>query len=159
MLAATAALAFFTFVATSKVMLNKYVFVDELIADTLSGSLAFAEFTCAATIIVLLPVFACTPALFTDVRTSLDRPHAMRKFVCILLATASDLLFTFYAISQLSVALQQTIKSTSPAATMITEIVVTRRFPHRVVALLVTLLVAGNVLAWYGSDEVLCLCP
>lgn len=68
-------------------------------------------------------------------------------------AIAIDLGCTNVAISELSVAMQQTIKATSPAATVLLEVAFARKCHHPVVFMLIGLLCVGSVLVKWGSSD------
>ena len=121
--------AFLTFVAVSKTLLTKFVFTH---VDT---PVAFSVLSCVATILVMLPVFACFPNLYQPLKLSM-----LKGFLGVSLAIAADLGCTNVAISELSVAMQQTIKATSPAATVLLEIAFNRKCTHPIVLVLITLL-------------------
>ena len=68
-------------------------------------------------------------------------------------AIAIDLGCTNVAISELSVAMQQTIKATSPAATVLLEVAFTRKCHHPLIFALIGLLCVGSVLVKWGSSS------
>ena len=136
------AFSFLTFVAVTKTLLTKFVFTH---VDT---PVAFSVLSCIATIVVLLPVFAVRPSYFAW----LKREH-LHGFCGCSFAIALDLACTNVAISELSVAMQQTIKATSPAATVLLEVAFNRKCQHPVIFLLILLLCAGSVLVKWGSSD------
>jgi len=136
------ALSFLTFVAVTKTILTKLVFMH------VHMPVAFSVLSCVATILCLLPIFAVKPALFQPLRR-----HMIRPMVGVCLAIAIDLGCTNVAISELSVALQQCIKATSPAATVLLESLFLGRMQHPAIYAAVGLICIGPVLAQMGSSS------
>ena len=136
------AFSFLTFVAVTKTLLTKYVFTH---VDT---PVAFSVLSCVATMAVILPIFIVKPSYFGWVRRDM-----MFGFVASASAIAIDLGCTNVAISELSVAMQQTIKATSPAATVLLEVAFARKCQHPVVFMLIGLLCIGSVLVKWGSSD------
>lgn len=135
------AFGFLTFVAVSKTLLTKFVFTH------VATPVAFSVLSCLATIIVMIPIFVVRPSYFGWIRRDM-----MVGFVGVSAAIAVDLACTNVAISELSVAMQQTIKATSPAATVMLEVAFTRKCHHPVIFMLIGLLCVGSVLVKYGSS-------
>ena len=136
------AFSFLTFVAVSKTLLTKFVFTH---VDT---PVAFSVLSCIATIIVLLPVFLVKPSYFGWIKRDM-----WLGFAGVSAAIAIDLGCTNVAISELSVAMQQTIKATSPAATVLLEVAFARKCHHPIIFALIGLLCAGSVLVKFGSTD------
>lgn len=136
------AFSFLTFVAVTKTLLTKYVFTH---VDT---PVAFSVLSCVATMAVILPIFIVKPSYFGWIRRDM-----MFGFVASASAIAIDLGCTNVAISELSVAMQQTIKATSPAATVLLEVAFARKCQHPVVFMLIGLLCIGSVLVKWGSSD------
>ena len=136
------AFCFLTFVAVTKTLLTKTVFVH------VPTPVAFSVFSCFVTATCLLPVFMCKPSLFAF----LDRKMLV-GFMGVCVSIAIDLGATNVAISLLSVALQQCIKATSPAATILVESVLYRRCRHPLLYVIVALLCVGPILTRLGSSD------
>ena len=136
------AFSFLTFVAVTKTLLTKTVFVH------VPTPVAFSVFSCVVTAVCLVPVFMCQPKLFAF----LDR-KMMVGFIGVCIAIAIDLAATNVAISLLSVALQQVIKATSPAATILVESLWNCRASHPLMYLVVALLCVGPILTRAGSSS------
>lgn len=136
------AFSFLTFVAVSKTLLTKYVFTH------VNTPVAFSVLSCFATMLVILPVFIVKPSYFGWIKKEM-----MLGFVACSGAIAVDLGCTNVAISELSVAMQQTIKATSPAATVLLEVAFTRKCHHPVIFVLIGLLCLGSVLVKWGSSD------
>ena len=137
-----AAFSFLTFVAVSKTLLTKFVFTH---VDT---PVAFSVLSCIATMALLAVMFLFKPSLFGWIRRD-----TLPGFTACSAAIALDLACTNVAISELSVAMQQTIKATSPAATVLLEVAFARKCHHPVIFLLIALLCLGSVLVKYGSTD------
>lgn len=123
-------------------LLTKYVFTH---VDT---PVAFSVLSCIATIMVMIPIFLIKPSLFGWIK----RDMLIGFFGCSA-AIAVDLGCTNVAISELSVAMQQTIKATSPAATVLLEVAFARKCHHPVIFLLIAMLCSGSVLVKFGSSD------
>lgn len=136
------AFSFLTFVAVTKTLLTKFVFTH---VDT---PVAFSVLSCIATNMVIVPIFLVKPSYFGWIKRDM-----MLGFVASASAIAIDLGCTNVAISELSVAMQQTIKATSPAATVLLEVAFARKCQHPVVFMLIGLLCLGSVLVKWGSTE------
>ena len=136
------AFSFLTFVAVTKTLLTKFVFTH---VDT---PVAFSVLSCIATIVVLVPVFLVKPSYFGWIKREM-----LLGFIGCSGAIAVDLGCTNVAISELSVAMQQTIKATSPAATVLLEVIIQRKCHHPVIFLLIGLLCLGSVLVKFGSSD------
>lgn len=141
--AAAFALAFLVFVAVSKTLLTKLVF------NKINTPVAFSVISCLATNICLVPIIL----LSKNARFSLIARERLPLFAGICAAIAVDLGCTNVGISLLSVALQQCIKATSPAATLAVEAFWNRKCEHPVMILTVILLCCGPVLASLGSSS------
>ena len=136
------AFSFLTFVAVSKTLLTKFVFTH---VDT---PVAFSVLSCIATMIVIAPIFLFKPSLFGWIRRDM-----FMGFLACSAAIAIDLGCTNVAISELSVAMQQTIKATSPAATVLLEVAFNKKCHHPLIFFLIGLLCAGSVLVKWGSSD------
>ena len=136
------AFSFLTFVAVSKTLLTKFVFTH---VDT---PVAFSVLSCVATIVLISLIFVVHPASFGWIRREM-----LVGFFGVSAAIALDLGCTNVAISELSVAMQQTIKATSPAATVLLEVAFMRKCHHPVIFVLVGLLCVGSVLVKWGSRD------
>ena len=110
------ALGFMTFIAVTKTLLTKYLFMHVHLP------IAFSVMSCVATVLCFLPIFAFRSDFF-----AVPRWRMLPRFLGVCLAIAIDLGCTNVAISVLSLALQQCIKATSPAATIFLESLVTRK--------------------------------
>lgn len=139
---ATLALAFLTFVAVTKTILTKLVFTH------VHAPVAFSVLSCLATNLCLAPVFLAKPSLFQSLQGRMLRP-----MLGVCLAIAIDLACTNVAISLLSVALQQCIKATSPAATVVLESLMMGKLQHPAIYLAVGLICVGPVLTHLGSQS------
>ena len=136
------AFSFLTFVAVTKTLLTKLVFTH---VDT---PVAFSVLSCIATMLVILPVFIWKPSYFGWIKREM-----LWGFIGCSGAIAVDLGCTNVAISELSVAMQQTIKATSPAATVLLEVAFARKCQHPVIFMLIGLLCFGSVLVKWGSSD------
>jgi len=136
------AFSFLTFIAVSKTLLTKYVFTE---VDT---PVAFSILSCVATIICILPIFFFKPEYYGTIKRDM-----LLGFIGASGAIAIDLGATNVAISELSVAMQQTIKATSPAATVLLEVAMQRKCKHPVIFLLILMLCVGSVLVKFGSTD------
>ena len=136
------AFAFLTFVAVTKTLLTKTVFVH------VPTPVAFSVMSCFVTAFCMVPIFAFKPSLFAN----LDWGKAT-MFGAVCVAIALDLACTNVAISLLSVALQQCIKATSPAATIFVESLWNQRCKHPLLYLLVATLCIGPILTRLGSTS------
>lgn len=136
------AFGFLTFIAVTKTLLTKYLFTQ---VDT---PVAFSVLSCIATIIVMIPIFLLRPSYWSGLKLS-----TLWGFLGVSAAIAVDLGCTNVAISELSVAMQQTIKATSPAATVLLEVAFMRKCQHPVVFILIAFLCGGSVLVKWGSSD------
>ena len=132
-------------VSVTKTLLTKLLF------EHVGLPVAFSVLSCIATIMCILPIF-----LFQGRGSSgnsfswLSRPMIPR-FTAVCAAIAIDLACTNVALSLLSVALQQTIKATSPTATVVVESVVRRSFHHPIIYVTVLMLCLGPVIIIQGK--------
>ena len=136
------AFAFLVFVAVTKTLLTKTVFVDGV------PPVAFSVFSCVVTALCMLPVFLCDPSLFASLNCDM-----LLGFIAVCVFIALDLALTNVAIAMLSVALQQCIKATSPAATVLLESLWHRVCHHPLKYVLVVLLCVGPILTTLGSSS------
>ena len=136
------AFSFLTFVAVTKTLLTKFVFTH------VNTPVAFSVLSCLATMIVIVPVFVCRPSYFGWIKRNM-----LGGFFACSGAIAIDLACTNVAISELSVAMQQTIKATSPAATVLLEVAFQRKCQHPVIFALIGMLCMGSVLVKWGSSD------
>jgi len=136
------AFSFLVFVAVTKTLLTKTVFVHG------TPPIAFSAFSCVVTGLCIAPVFFIKPSLYASLTMEM-----MVGFLIVCLAIALDLALTNMAISLLSVALQQCIKATSPAATVLLESMIDRVCHHPLKYLVVLLLCVGPILTNLGSTS------
>lgn len=139
---AVAAFAFLTFVAVSKTLLTEFVFTH------VNTPVAFSVLSCIVTMLMLLPIFAAKPSYFGWIRREF-----LPGFIGVSAAIAVDLGCTNVAISELSIAMQQTIKATSPAATVVLEVAFSRKCHHPLIFFLIAVLCVGSILVKYGSTD------
>ena len=93
--------SFLTFIAVTKTLLTKYVFVE------ISTPVAYSTLSCIVTAICIVPAFKCV-----------ELNYMGKNFDGILMASimiALDLAFTNISLSILTISLQQCIKATLPA--------------------------------------------
>mmetsp|Transcript_7259 Transcript_7259/g.18997 ORF Transcript_7259/g.18997 Transcript_7259/m.18997 type:complete len:326 (+) Transcript_7259:68-1045(+) len=136
------AISFLTFVAVTKTLLTKTIFVHGV------PPVAFSVYSCLVTALLMLPIFACQPKQFAMLTWNMSVGFI---FVCV--AIALDLALTNVAISLLSVALQQCIKATSPAATVFLESLWNRICHSPLKYFAVLLLCVGPILTNLGSSS------
>jgi len=136
------AFCFLIFVAVTKTLLTKTVFVH------VPTPVAFSVFSCVVAAVCMVPIFVYKPFLFARVNLKM-----LPTFGVVCMAIAIDLACTNVAISLLSVPLQQTIKSTSPAATILLESAMTRRCRHPLLYLVVVLMCVGPIVTSAGSTS------
>jgi drug/metabolite transporter (DMT)-like permease len=136
------AFIFLVFVAVTKTLLTKNVFVH------VPTPVAFSVLSCFVTAVCLIPVFMWMPQLWTGLTGRMAV-----GFLGVCIAIAIDLAATNVAISLLSVALQQCIKATSPAATIFVESLWNCTCRHPVLYLVVALLCIGPILTNLGSTS------
>jgi len=136
------AFTFLTFVAVTKTLLTKFVFTH------VPTPVAFSVLSCVATILVIIPIFLYKPSYFGWIKKEM-----LIGFVSCSGAIAVDLGCTNVAISELSVAMQQTLKATSPAATVLLEVTFNRKCQHPMIFFLVGMLCVGSVLVKWGSSD------
>ncbi|KAL3921928.1 MAG: hypothetical protein SGPRY_004734, partial [Prymnesium sp.] len=160
--AACAALCWLVGVSVAKTILTKLVFVH------VGLPVAFSFLSCVITAICLVPILLFSkPPPIDDSRLSKEfsnrpRPTSMLRLptlkmlaglVAVSVAIMLDLACTNVALSLISVALQQSIKSTSPTATMLIESIHQRTCHHPVMWLVVALLCVGPILTSAGSSQ------
>jgi drug/metabolite transporter (DMT)-like permease len=136
------AFCFLTFVAVTKTILTKSVFMH------VPQPVAYSVLSCVVTAICLGVIFLCQPHLYNTPNSSM-----IAGFTAVCIAIALDLACTNVAISLLSVALQQCIRAASPAATVILESFYNRHCRHPLLYVVVLLLCTGPVLAQMGSSS------
>lgn len=137
---ATAAFCFLTFVAVTKTILTKSVFLRT------PQPIAYSVLSCFVTALCMLPIFACLRDTFRQ-----PARHMFRGLSLVSVAIAIDLACTNVAIALLSVALQQCIRAASPAATILLETFYSKTCRHPLIYVVVLLLCTGPVLAQMGS--------
>ena len=135
------ALSFLVFVAVTKTLLTKVVFVS------MDQPVAYSILSCLVTNASLTPIFGYQPGSFKF----LTKPM-LKSFGLVCVAITADLAFTNVALSLLSVAFQQTIKSISPAATLLVERCLEGKTEHPALYVVVLLLCVGPILTGLGSD-------
>lgn len=136
------AFLFLVFVAVTKTLLTKTVFVHG------TPPVAFSALSCIITAMCFVPIFIAQPSYYANLNSGM-----MVGFFWVCVAIALDLAFTNMAISLLSVALQQCIKASSPAATVILESLWNRTCHHPAKYAVITLLCLGPVLTNLGSSS------
>ena len=137
---ATIAFCFLTFVAVTKTILTKSVFLRT------PQPIAYSVLSCFVTALCMLPIFACLRDTFRH-----PARHMLRGLTLVSIAIAIDLACTNVAIALLSVALQQCIRAASPAATILLETFYSKTCRHPLMYVVVLLLCSGPVLAQMGS--------
>lgn len=142
-MAAAGAFAFLTFVAVSKTLLTKLVFTSH---D--NGPVAFSVLSCVLTLLCMWPVFKWKPETW-----AVPRPEMYKGFLGVCVAIALDLACTNVALSLLSVALQQCIKATSPALTIMLESAVNKKLQHPLIYVTIALICLGPILAQLGTTS------
>jgi len=119
---------------------------------------AFSVLSCVVTAIALVPILLCspppppTPAGGPASPLRVPTREMLRGLVAVSVAIMLDLACTNVALSLISVALQQSIKATSPTATMLVEALYHRTCHHPVLWLVVALICIGPVLISMGSS-------
>jgi drug/metabolite transporter (DMT)-like permease len=136
------AFSFLTFVAVTKTLLTKTVFTHG------TPPVAFSVYSCFVTAVLFIPIFIAQPSLYAPLTKEL-----LVGFFFVCVAIALDLALTNVAISLLSVALQQCIKATSPAATVFLESLWNRICHPPLKYFVVLLLCVGPILTNLGSSS------
>jgi len=106
--------------------------------------------SCIATVLLFVPLFLFKPSYYASLGSE---KTMLIGFTACAFAIAFDLGCTNVALDELSVALQQTIKATSPAATLLLESIVEKKSQHWLVWLCIILLCFGPVLTKAGSTD------
>lgn len=139
--AASASLAFLTFVAVSKTLLTKLVFTHS------PTPVAFSILSCVATNLCIAPV------LIYQGNFRMLTKKELPGFALVCLAMAIDLGCTNVALAILSVALQQCIKATSPAATVFVESLFRGKTNHKLIYATVIGICVGPILVVAGGSS------
>ena len=142
---AFSAAIFLVAIAVVKTILTKKLFKH------VNTPVAYSILSCVATNVCMVPLFY----LKRDTREGfayLERAM-IPKFALICVAIAIDLGCTNAGLALLSLALQQCIKATSPAATMLVESFYKGTRPHPVLFVVVICICFGPVLAQMGTSS------
>ena len=156
--AAAFALGVMVTIGVTKTLLTKLLFVH------VGQPVAFSVLSCLATILCILPVFlaqrvrnlgvvaaCCTNANGGSSYCPLRR-QMVPGFAALCVAIAVDLACTNVALDLLAVPLQQTIKATSPTATILLESVIRRKLHHPAIYVVVVALCLGPIIIVQGRS-------
>lgn len=122
-----------TFVAVTKTILTKAVFIN------VATPVIFSTISCVSTAICMTPVFYCQP---------LSKPNE-GNINGILLASIMitlDLAFTNIALAELSIPLQQCIRASAPATTILFESMFQKTIHHPLLYIIVLIICSGPII-------------
>ena len=136
------ALTFLILIAVLKTLLTKLVFIK------LPGiPVAFSALSCVATMIWLLPIFACRPDTWHMLKMEM-----VPSLSIVWLSAGVDLGCMNTAFAELSVAMAQTLRAASPVVTIIVETAYTRVLYHPAIYMSLVVLVMGTIISKAGSS-------
>lgn len=127
-----------TFVAVSKTLLTKFVFIN------VSTPVIFSTLSCILTSLALIPYF---------LKTKLNRisPENVNEILLASVMITLDLAFTNVSLSLIPVSLQQCIRATAPSVTILLESLFHEKLYHPLLYLIVFSVTIGPVVMEYGK--------
>ena len=141
------ALSVMVLIGVSKTLLTKLLF------EHIGLPVAFSVLSCVATNMCILPIFIFCGGRGNGSSFTWLKWRMVPRFAVVCAAIAIDLACTNVALSLLSVVLQQTIKATSPTATVLVESLIRRKLHHPVIYITVVALCLGPFLIVQGKQQ------